>query len=269
MNSALCVRIVLLPAYYAKIERDVAYFARETTDEAIYQLPIDVEMVSDLHQILHLVSASIGWTPAQLRQNARLYGVGPFVYSKEFVEAHRRENNGQNLDTFFDSPPCFDSLMRCDAYEVFVDTSFLRRLAHVQAYLDDKLQGAPTIALLLRDDAGEWRPITNYRGSFLREPPPVESSSVETSSTVQRPHRREPVRQALRWQLFKRDHFRCRYCGASPGTRDTVLVIDHVIPVKNGGSSTIDNLVTACERCNQSKAAGVLLGPPPPPSNAH
>jgi 5-methylcytosine-specific restriction endonuclease McrA len=36
------------------------------------------------------------------------------------------------------------------------------------------------------------------------------------------------------------------------------LVVDHIDPVAGGASSTIDNLITSCEPCNQGKAAELL-----------
>ena len=63
--------------------------------------------------------------------------------------------------------------------------------------------------------------------------------------------RKSPSKR-LRFEVFKRDHFTCQYCGAQPP--DVVLVIDHIVPVAAGGETTIDNLITACEACNQGKA---------------
>src|SRR4051812_15410387 len=63
--------------------------------------------------------------------------------------------------------------------------------------------------------------------------------------------RRRSTGKRLRFEVFKRDYFTCRYCGAQPP--DVVLVVDHVIPVALGGPSTLDNLITACEPCNQGK----------------
>lgn len=62
---------------------------------------------------------------------------------------------------------------------------------------------------------------------------------------------REAIPPKVRWYIFKRDGFRCRYCGAMGG--DDVLVVDHVNPVARGGRNNLDNLITACERCNQGK----------------
>ena len=56
----------------------------------------------------------------------------------------------------------------------------------------------------------------------------------------------------LRFTVFQRDHFTCQYCGAQPP--DVVLVCDHITPVAKGGATTLDNLITACEPCNQGKA---------------
>jgi 5-methylcytosine-specific restriction endonuclease McrA len=38
------------------------------------------------------------------------------------------------------------------------------------------------------------------------------------------------------------------------GLRSGTLTCDHVVPVSRGGSSTLDNLVTACLACNLAKS---------------
>ena len=63
-----------------------------------------------------------------------------------------------------------------------------------------------------------------------------------------RPPRR--VWQVMRLVVFERDGWTCVYCGLRSGA----LTCDHVIPVSRGGSSTLDNLVTACLACNLAKA---------------
>lgn len=60
----------------------------------------------------------------------------------------------------------------------------------------------------------------------------------------------------LRFEIFKRDGFRCLYCGATPTQK--VLRVDHVVPVVDGGETVAANLVTACFDCNAGKA-GVPL----------
>jgi len=59
-----------------------------------------------------------------------------------------------------------------------------------------------------------------------------------------------------RFEVFKRDGFVCQYCGAHPP--DSILEVDHIIPVCEGGGSDVENLVTACFNCNRGKA-GISL----------
>ncbi len=55
-----------------------------------------------------------------------------------------------------------------------------------------------------------------------------------------------------RRNVYRRDAFRCQYCGKRP--RSEHLTIDHVIPRSRGGRSSWDNCVTACLDCNAKKA---------------
>lgn len=59
-----------------------------------------------------------------------------------------------------------------------------------------------------------------------------------------------------RFEIFKRDLFTCQYCGARPP--DVVLVVDHILALAAGGPNTTDNLITACEACNQGKSDRAL-----------
>lgn len=55
-----------------------------------------------------------------------------------------------------------------------------------------------------------------------------------------------------RFSIFSRDGFTCKYCGKQPPA--VLLVIDHVVPISRGGTNHPDNLITACEECNQGKS---------------
>lgn len=57
----------------------------------------------------------------------------------------------------------------------------------------------------------------------------------------------------LRFDVFIRDNFRCRYCGVSVDN-GAILHVDHVVPESKGGPTTMDNLVTACIDCNLGKS---------------
>ncbi len=59
------------------------------------------------------------------------------------------------------------------------------------------------------------------------------------------PYRHVPL---TRENIFKRDGYRCVYCGIGQH-----LTIDHVVPRSQGGEDSWENLVTACESCNRRK----------------
>ncbi|MFH1142940.1 MAG: HNH endonuclease [Candidatus Eisenbacteria bacterium] len=59
-----------------------------------------------------------------------------------------------------------------------------------------------------------------------------------------------------RRNIYKRDHYRCQYCGAHPPLVD--LTVDHIVPRSVGGRSTWENCVLACLRCNRRKANRTL-----------
>jgi hypothetical protein len=55
-----------------------------------------------------------------------------------------------------------------------------------------------------------------------------------------------------RFEIFKRDGFKCVYCGRTP--MESPLHVDHVEPIARGGTSDPSNLVTACASCNLGKS---------------
>lgn len=60
------------------------------------------------------------------------------------------------------------------------------------------------------------------------------------------------VTRAMRYDVLRRDGFKCVRCGR--GSADGVkLHVDHIVPVSRGGKSTMDNLQTLCEDCNCGK----------------
>lgn len=54
-----------------------------------------------------------------------------------------------------------------------------------------------------------------------------------------------------RFEVFKRDGFRCAYCGKNPP--EVTLEVDHIDPKANGGADDFNNLITACFDCNRGK----------------
>lgn len=55
-----------------------------------------------------------------------------------------------------------------------------------------------------------------------------------------------------RRNLFLRDSFKCQYCGATHVYSH--LTFDHVLPRSKGGDTNWENVVAACQLCNNKKA---------------
>lgn len=76
------------------------------------------------------------------------------------------------------------------------------------------------------------------------------------------PHRifieeqRRLMSASLRYDILRRDNFRCQICGvtAKDGYK---LHVDHIVPVSKGGLTEPSNLRTLCERCNMGKGAKI------------
>ena len=63
------------------------------------------------------------------------------------------------------------------------------------------------------------------------------------------------ISDKLRYQVLKRDNFKCCACGASPAKDPSVeLHIDHIIPWSKGGETVFENLQTLCSKCNIGKS---------------
>lgn len=73
---------------------------------------------------------------------------------------------------------------------------------------------------------------------------------------------RKNIRKKTRFEVLKRDSFRCQYCGRSAVTEAIVLHVDHIVPVVEGGTNAITNLITACSGCNLGKGGTPLADAP-------
>ena len=66
-------------------------------------------------------------------------------------------------------------------------------------------------------------------------------------------YQREIMTDSLRYDVMKRDGFKCVLCGASAQRDGVKLHVDHIKPVSKGGKTELSNLRTLCERCNFGK----------------
>jgi hypothetical protein len=64
------------------------------------------------------------------------------------------------------------------------------------------------------------------------------------------PGERTSLSVRTRYQVFKRDLYRCCICGKT----GVELEVDHILPVARGGSDDMENLQTLCALCNRGKS---------------
>jgi len=68
--------------------------------------------------------------------------------------------------------------------------------------------------------------------------------------------KRISISKRVRFDIFSRDGFTCKYCGRQS---DVVpLHVDHVLPVCQGGTNDPENLITSCEECNLGKGGKTI-----------
>lgn len=66
-------------------------------------------------------------------------------------------------------------------------------------------------------------------------------------------YQRKLMTPSLRYDILKRDGFKCQICGYSQ--EDGIkLHVDHILPVAKGGKTIKRNLRTLCENCNLGKS---------------
>jgi hypothetical protein len=69
-------------------------------------------------------------------------------------------------------------------------------------------------------------------------------------------HEPRTIRLGLRYEVLKRDRFRCVACGVSPSAHlDCELHVDHIVPLSRGGTTEMNNLRALCSKCNVGKGA--------------
>jgi uncharacterized protein YozE (UPF0346 family) len=62
----------------------------------------------------------------------------------------------------------------------------------------------------------------------------------------------------LRFEIFRRDEYKCQICGATAKEENVKLEVDHKVPVAKGGTNELSNLWTLCFKCNRGKNTSEL-----------
>jgi len=62
------------------------------------------------------------------------------------------------------------------------------------------------------------------------------------------------IGKVRRYAIYRRDEFRCAYCGKDLESVDPQeRTLDHITPKELGGSDLSRNLITSCRTCNSRK----------------
>ncbi len=77
----------------------------------------------------------------------------------------------------------------------------------------------------------------------------VDRKTYERLATAER----AMLSDSMRYDVLRRDGFRCVLCGMS-AKDGAFLHVDHIIPVSKGGKTVPSNLRTLCEKCNLGKS---------------
>ncbi len=95
---------------------------------------------------------------------------------------------------------------------------------------------------------GKAELLENHRGQVRTVSMVVEVPSIiRLGYLVKRPF---APRKLSKKEIFLRDKYTCQYCG----TKSQQLTLDHVVPRRQKGAHTWENVVAACSKCNLRKA---------------
>ena len=91
---------------------------------------------------------------------------------------------------------------------------------------------------------------------------PAEHASLEQSSVVRASFPKEPPPRPssknlalLREKVADRASYACEYCQTPEQASFAPHQVDHIVSVKHGGESGLDNLAFACTLCNRRKGS--------------
>ena len=76
--------------------------------------------------------------------------------------------------------------------------------------------------------------------------------SLKTEYQKSKQYQRSLMTDSLRYEILKRDGFKCVLCGCS-AKDGAKLHVDHIIPISKGGKTVPSNLRTLCDQCNWGK----------------
>ncbi len=123
---------------------------------------------------------------------------------------------------------------------------FMKEIASVKGEWDD-----------FRSENNKFK---NYECRHFSECPEFCTIKFDSAKSLQKTNpknKRTGISKQLRFEVFQRDGFTCKYCGRSQ-EEGVKLHVDHKKPIDAGGTDEFSNLITSCEDCNFGKSNKII-----------
>lgn len=108
--------------------------------------------------------------------------------------------------------------------------------------------GERLIAETLDMDHEDWKEFL-FQTDVMQTEILTKASDGTLAKAIVRKSQRQ-IDQNVSWKVFRRDGYKCRYCGAD----DVPLTVDHLVCWEAGGPSVEENLVSSCKKCNKIRS---------------
>ena len=194
-----------------------------------------------------------GYLEYCLRENLVKYQqiYDDLVFNKETYSKYKEDVSKLRSNLYFTKEKCEElkkNLDKCRKYEIdLFESKIIKYFSDISITVTIRYRSKGGRVSLSKKDEFYWN-------EFCQTLDLVKKSRLdyEVYKRIEAVER-ALVTDELRFEIMKRDNYRCKICGAS--SEDGVqLHVDHIIPIAKGGKTEMSNLQTLCERCNRGKS---------------
>ena len=105
---------------------------------------------------------------------------------------------------------------------------------------------------------GTWRKALEKFVAYINNEERTSSEEAIRNVEVE-PSTLHKTKRGINWRLrfivMRQDNFKCKNCGRSPATDQTIILhVDHIKAWANDGEIILENLQTLCSKCNIGKS---------------
>ena len=105
---------------------------------------------------------------------------------------------------------------------------------------------------------GTWRKALEKFVAYINNEERASSEEAIRNVEVE-PSTLHKTKRGINWRLrfivMRQDNFKCKNCGRSPATDQTIILhVDHIKAWANDGETILENLQTLCSKCNIGKS---------------